>query len=439
MTRLEDYLRLHAEQYGDKTAVICGKERLTYREWYDNVTARAKTFDGIEGKGHVFRASQTIGFLTDYMAIHMAGGVAVPLEQSTPQEVLEAVRKEVAQATLPHGTADILFTTGTTGRQKGVIISHATIVADAENLIEAQGYRHDITFIICGPLNHIGSLSKVYPTLLTGGTLHILEGMKDMDAFIRAIEGAQWKAATFMVPASIRMMLAFNANRLAQLAGKVDFIETGAAPISEADMERFCKVLPQSRLYNTYASTETGIIATYDYRSNGCVAGCVGRVMRHSSVSIADDGHIVCHGKTLMTGYLGDEALTRSVLYDGGLHTADMGHLDSNGVLHLTGRKGDIINVGGFKVAPTEVEDAAMQDACVRDCICIPAQHPVLGTVLKLLVVTTDNESLDKRALALSLKEKLEAYKVPMLYEQVDSIKRTYNGKLQREYYKTHP
>lgn len=439
MTRLEDYLRFHAEQHGDKTAVICGAERLTYRQWYDDTVARARDFAGIEGKGHVFRASQTIGFLTDYMAVHMAGGVAVPLELSTPQETVDTIKAEVAQATLPHGTADILFTTGTTGRQKGVIISHTTIVANAENLIEAQGYCQDITFIVCGPLNHIGSLSKIYPTLLAGGTLHILEGMKDMDAFMHAIEGAPWKAATFMVPASIRMMLAFSANRLAQLAEKVDFIETGAAPISEADMQRFCQVLPQSRLYNTYASTETGIIATYDYRSNGCIAGCVGRAMRHASVSIADDGHIVCHGKTLMTGYLGDESLTRSVLYGGGLHTADIGHLDSDGTLYLTGRQGDIINVGGFKVAPTDVEDAAMQYATVRDCICIPAQHPVLGTVLKLLVVTAGNEPLDKRTLALSLKEKLEAYKVPMLYEQVDSIRRTYNGKLQREYYKAHP
>lgn len=436
MTRLEDYLRLHAELHGDKTAVICGAETITYRQWYDAVTARAQAFAGIEGKGYVFRASQTIAFLTDYFAIHMAGGVAVPLEQSTPQKTVDKIKEEVSRATLPPDTADILFTTGTTGRQKGVIISHTTIVANAENLVEAQGYQPDITFIVCGPLNHIGSLSKIYPTLLVGGTLHILEGMKNMDAFMRAIEGTAWKAATFMVPASIRMALAFSANRLAQLAGKIDFIETGAAPISEADMERLCQVLPQSRLYNTYASTETGIIATYDYRANGCIAGCVGRAMRHSSVSIADDGHIVCHGKTLMTGYLGDEALTRSVLYDGGLHTADMGHLDDNGTLHLTGRQGDIINVGGFKVAPTEVEDAAMQAAYVRDCICIQAQHPVLGTMLKLLVVTADGEPLDKRSLALSLKEKLESYKVPMLYEQVDSIKRTYNGKLQRAYYK---
>ncbi len=435
MTHLEDYLRLHAERQGDKVAVICGDTRLTYRQWYHEVTALAATLH-TEGRGMVFRASQSIDFLTTYFAVHMAGGVAVPLEQSVPQETFEAVEREVQEAALPQGTADVLFTTGTTGRQKGVVISHSTIVANAENLIAAQDYSPDITFIICGPLNHIGSLSKVYPTLLVGGTLHILEGMKDMNAFFRAIEGTVWKAATFMVPASIRMMLAFSAERMRGLADKVDFIETGAAPMAEADMRRLCEVLPHSRLFNTYASTETGIIATYDYQTYGCLAGCVGAPMRHSSVSIAEDGHIVCRGKTLMTGYLADEALTRSVLRDDALHTADLGNLDGEGRLHLTGRKGDIINVGGFKVAPAEVEDAALQTAFVRDCICVEAQHPVLGNVLKLLVVTPSDSPLDKRALALALKEKLEAYKVPMLYEQVDTIKRTYNGKLNRGYYR---
>ncbi len=436
MMHLEDYLKLHAERQGDKVAVVCGDRRLTYRQWYAEATALAATLNPTRGRGMVFRASQSIDFLTTYFAIHLAGGVAVPLEQSVPQDAFEAVEREVEGATLPQGTADVLFTTGTTGRQKGVVISHSTIVANAENLVAAQGYSPGITFIICGPLNHIGSLSKVYPTLLVGGTLHILEGMKDMDAFFRAIEAVPWKAATFMVPASIRMMLAFSAERMRKLADKVDFIETGAAPMSEADMERLCDVLPHSRLFNTYASTETGIISTYDYHAYGCKAGCVGSPMRHSSVTIADDGHIVCHGKTLMTGYLADDALTCSVLRDGDLHTADLGMLDGEGRLHLTGRKGDIINVGGFKVAPVEVEDAALQTALVRDCICVQAQHPVLGSVLKLLVVTPDNCPLDKRQLALALKARLEAYKVPMLYQQVDSIKRTYNGKLNREYYK---
>lgn len=73
--------------------------------------------------------------------------------------------------------ADILYTTGTTGKSKAVMISHETIMADAENLVEAQEYDGDLTFIINGPLNHIGSLSKIYPVIYTGGTIQLIDGM----------------------------------------------------------------------------------------------------------------------------------------------------------------------------------------------------------------------------------------------------------------------
>ena len=193
--------------------------------------------------------------------------------------------------------------------------------------------------------------------------------------------------------------------------------------------------MPKSRLYNTYASTETGIIATYDYNTNECLAGCLGKPMRHSSLFITEKGNIACQGKTLMTGYLGDEDLTVSILRDGILYTADLGEIDEEGQLRLRGRDGDIINVGGYKVVPTEVEDAASAIPSVKECICIPSHHPVLGTILKLLVVLHEGYTLDKRALALALREKLEAYKVPMQYEQVDYVKRTFNGKIDRKAY----
>ena len=96
-----------------------------------------------------------------------------------------------------------------------------------------------------------------------------------------------------------------------------------------------------------------------------------------------------------------------------------------------------VINVGGYKVAPTEVEDAALLMAEVKDCICISAHHPITDNALKLLVVMADGMKLNKRKLALHLKERLESYKVPMLYEQVSTIERTYNGKLNRKFYRT--
>ena len=434
MKTLEDYLKMDAELYPNKVAVVCGNETCTYRQLWHRVSLRAKE---LHSKGMVvpFLASQTIDFLVEYFAIHLAGLVAVPLEKVM----------DIPSCPLPSDAADVLFTTGTTGKSKGVIISHTTIIANAENLIEAQGYHHDLTFIINGPLNHIGSLSKIYPVILVGGTLYILEGMKDLNAFYEVMDMDK-KYATFLVPASIRMLLTFSADRLANYADRLEFIETGAAPISQADMQKLCEVLPKSRLYNTYASTETGIISTYDFNHGECVAGCLGNPMKNSRFFIVNGrgekerqahaiGKVACMGKTLMSGYYGDELLTQAILREGVLYTSDLAKIDDEGRLRLQGRDGDVINVGGYKVSPTEVEDAALSLVCIKDCVCIPVEHRVLGTILKLLVVLHAGYSLDKRQLALALREKLEPYKVPMQYEQVDAIKRTFNGKIDRKKY----
>jgi acyl-CoA synthetase (AMP-forming)/AMP-acid ligase II len=467
---LEDYLRQDAQRYPGKVAAVCDGRQMTYSELYAAVCDRAQTLP--RGQVIAFRSSQSIDFLITYFAIHLAGSIAAPLERDTPEPLYQQIanlprplqRRGVPtdirhrQALLPFGEAgrdfaDILYTTGTTGRSKGAIVSHRAIIANAENLIEGQGYTHDLVFIVSGPLNHIGSLSKVWPVVLTGGTLYILEGMKDLEAFFRALDYPAPKAATFLVPATIRMLLQLSGDRLAAYAHRLDFIESGAAPLPRADMLRLCQLLPQTRLYNTYASTETGIIATYNYNDGRCLEGCLGRPMSHSRVtiipeqsspipaiaptrslshSLSADGLIACQGDTLMSGYAGDSADEAPIT----ILTSDLGYLDAEGMLHLTGRRGDTINVGGYKVAPTEVEAAAMLLPQVSDCICIAAPHSVVGTALKLLVVTADGIKLDKRSLARSLATRLEGYKVPQLYEQVESVRRTYNGKLDRKYYR---
>lgn len=445
---LEDYLHQNARCYPDKVAVVCGDTTLTYAQLWQEVARRAQDFHPHEVV--CFRSSQDIDFLVTYMAIHLAGGVAVPLEHGMPDTLFERISSAVAHSFTLHSSlpiADILYTTGTTGQSKGVMVSHRALIADAENLIAGQGFSHDLVFIINGPLNHIGSLSKIWPCIILGATILIIEGMKDLNAFFRALDtppssfllspSSKLKFATFFVPATIRMILQFAPDRLASYAHKLDFIESGAAPLPQTDMKRLCELLPHTRLYNTYASTETGIIATYNYNDDRCMANCLGRPMPHSKILITLDGLIACQGDTLMSGYVGDPELTATVLRDDTVFTSDVGILDEEGMLHLSGRASDVINVGGFKVSPIEVEEAAMASPMVSDCICISASHPVTGRALKLLVVTPPGQKLDKRTLARYLADRLEPYKVPMLYEQVDTIARTYNGKLDRKFYLT--
>lgn len=157
--------------------------------------------------------------------------------------------------------------------------------------------------------------------------------------------------------------------------------------------------------------------------------------MKHSQVIITDQGLIACKGDTIMTGYVGDSERITSVLKDGTVYTSDMGVLDEEGMLHLLGREDDVINVGGFKVAPLEVENAVLSYPGISDCICISVSHPITGSALKLLYVENEGISINKRSLALFLKSRLEQYKVPMLYEKVESVKRTFNGKIDRKSY----
>ena len=201
---LEDYLAQDAAAYPDKTAVVCGEQSYTYAQLWQEVQQRAADYPG--GKVIPFRSSQTVDFIITYLAIHLAGSVAAPLEKDIPDKPFEEIARRLSSNTVPEGTADVLYTTGTTGKSKGVMISHRTIVADAENLIAGQGFSHDLVFVIHGPLNHIGSLSKIYPIILLGGTLRILDGLRDADAFFEAFR-EPGKYATFFVPANIPTLL----------------------------------------------------------------------------------------------------------------------------------------------------------------------------------------------------------------------------------------
>ena len=433
---LEDYLGRNAGLYPGKTAVVINGCSYTYGQLKSLVDDRVRSIADSKYQRFVcLKAVPSIDFIVDYFAYHLKGIAVVPLAKDIPQALTDGISEELSRCEIPEGTADILYTTGTTGKSKGVIISHRTIMADAENLTQGQGFTSDTVFVVNGPLNHIGSLSKVYPVILNGGTMIIVDGLKDLDAFFRCFEYPSDKMATFLVPASIRILIQFASDRIASLSSKMDFMETGAAAISKSDMEELCRLLPKTRLYNTYASTETGIITTYDFNCGKCVAGCLGRPMVNSGLFITEEGKIACTGDTLMTGYVGDPERTSAILRDGVIYTSDFGEIDSDGMLHLKGREDDVINVGGFKVAPLEVEDAAMGFPGISDCICIPVKHPLTGNALKLLAVMVPGTGLDKKALALFLGQRLEPHKVPMLYEQVESVRRTFNGKPDRKFY----
>ena len=208
---LEDYIEQNAILYPNKTAIVCNHETCSYKELFHRVNCRVEELKGKVCQGSIkcMRAASTIDFLVSYFALHKLGVAAAPMEYDMSEESFERVAKEMTRYSVPEGTADILYTTGTTGKSKGVIISHKTIIADAENLIDRMGFSHELAFVINGPLNHIGSLSKIYPNIMLGATIILVDGLKDLNKFFEAFDFPASKMATFLVPASIRRTAIF--------------------------------------------------------------------------------------------------------------------------------------------------------------------------------------------------------------------------------------
>ena len=170
--------------------------------------------------------------------------------------------------------------------------------------------------------------------------------------------------------------------------------------------------------------------------------------MPNSHVIIVDDNHkeiqsdeehmglLACIGDVNMKGYVNDPELTNEVLTDGIVYTNDIGYKDDEGFIYISGRKGDVINVGGIKVSPSDVEEAALSFEGIDDCICIAQEDKITGQALKLLVVMRQGYTLNNREISEFLSSRVEAVKVPRFYEQVEKIERTYNGKINRKCYR---
>ena len=481
---IEEYLYEHAQNMPDKAAVITVEGQLSYRELYEAACgygAFLKAQGLREGGVVVTRAANTMEYAVLYFGVHFAHGVICSLEKSSPDATVISVagqmdaqmviadnlpaaegrwtvipRNVIADAAayptedVPcfpklDAPADILFTTGTTGASKGVALSHLALCATAENLIVGCGYEPEMLLIVPGPLNHANAIRKLFTSIIEGNTVYILNGMTDVKAFFAILDLPFRKIACCLPPAMIRFILMLSHSAISKYQDKILFIESASAPLPEPDRVQLGKLLPKTRLIINYGSSEAASVTMYDCIANPGLLNCIGKPMPNSEILIVDDdknviesskdrlGLIACKGDVNMIGYVNEPALTREVLVDGIVYTNDIGYIE-NGYVYIIGRRGDVINVGGLKVAPTEVEDAALAFDGIDECICIADENKLMGVTLKLLYVSS--AEIDPVSLSSFLETKLEAYKIPKTYERVEEIRKTYNGKLDRKSYR---
>jgi acyl-CoA synthetase (AMP-forming)/AMP-acid ligase II len=235
---------------------------------------------------------------------------------------------------------------------------------------------------------------------------------------------------------------------LQKRADKIGGIKFGTAPMTEYDKRQISELLPNTALSNPYGSSEAGMLCSYRFDHCAGKEFCIGKPVLDTEVIVVDDqqqpmqssknrmGLLAFRSNSQMKGYYGEPELTASVLRDGIVYTNDVGYIAEDGMVYVRGRADDVINVGGLKVAPDEVEAEVIALPGVVDCICIATEDKFTEHGLKLLLVMQEKGSMDASAIRKALSTKLEAYKIPKQCEEVDEIARMYNGKLNRKAYR---
>lgn len=489
-----EVLAAHARRIPEKIALISEEETLTYNDLWNFIRNSAEFLrrGGLnKGEKVVIKAAQNSNYLICYYAIQLAGGIPCCLEKNTPSaaviQTAEKVNAAIVISETNHHTVQLeehirflsmntvrnaeisaneysdfefpnaddtqllMFTTGTTGASKGVELSFRAMQASEEKIIHflgMQDYAQNGLFVTPTPLNHAKGIWECGGMLRCGGSIYLLRGMLDLKAYFTALDYPCEKLLLSLVPANLRILLTMVPDELAKRADKIGAIKLGTAPLLEYEKNRILEILPNTALHNPYGSSEGGILCSYRFDQYPGLEFCIGKPLLNTEFFVVDDdrnpikssaenmGTLAFRSNSFMKGYYGEPELTSSIMQNGVIYTNDCGYIDENGFIYVRGRADDVINVGGLKVAPDEVEAEAIAIDGVKDCICIASDDEFTGSGLKLLLVMKEKGTMDSSEIRKKLSEKLEAYKIPKQCEEVDEIARMYNGKLNRKAYR---
>ena len=342
-------------------------------------------------------------------------------------------------------TAEILFSTGTTGKSKGIELTHSSNTAIAENVINGVHMSDSNTEIIPMPLSHSHGIRRAYANFYKGNSVVLINGVMQMKVFYELMDRYKVSAID-MSPSILNIIFKLSQDRIGNYKDNLDYIQIGSAALTEEDKEHLSRLLPDTRLYNFYGTTESGCSCILDFNEMKNIEGCIGRPAVNSKFIFVNEkrepvnatadnpGFIATAGGMNMKGYFKAKELTDSVMENGFIYTNDLGYTDEKGLIYYIGRSDDVINCGGVKISPDEIEKTAGNYPGIRDCACIPISDKVQGQVPKLLI-SLDDPALaeDLKSFNSYLKKNLDGNKYPKKIEIIDVIPRTSNGKLQRK------
>jgi malonyl-CoA/methylmalonyl-CoA synthetase len=347
----------------------------------------------------------------------------------------------------PHDLAAILYTSGTTGRSKGAMLTHENLSSNAEALVDLWRFTADDALIHALPVYHTHGLFVATNVALMAGATMIFQPKFDADAVIAAIP----RATSLMGVPTFYTRLLEHKGLTREATKHMRLFVSGSAPLLAETHERWREKTGHAIL-ERYGMTETNMITSNPYDGER-IAGTVGFPLPGVSLRIAqaetgapvpqgDVGVIEVKGPNVFKGYWRmPEKTAAEFRPDGFFITGDLGRIDSRGYVHIVGRAKDLIISGGFNVYPKEVEGEIDALAGVVESAVIGLAHPDFGEGVTAVVVRAPGASIDEFAIREALEGRLAKFKQPKRVFFVEALPRNAMGKVQkailREAYKT--
>src|SRR5579862_201034 len=340
-----------------------------------------------------------------------------------------------------HETAYILYTSGTTGRAKGVQLTvHGMLWIVAACWAPITGLSERDTVLSPLPLFHSYALNlPVLGILATGASAFIMERFSTSEA-VRLLKSGEF---TYFpgVPTMFHYLLQATRGETGLRLPNLRLCVSAGA-IMPATLNREFENHLGIQLLDGYGITETSTMVTMNWPSGRRVLGSCGFPVPGLAVRIVDangrdvapnqEGELIVRGPNVMPGYHNKPEETRNALRAGWYHTGDLAKSDENGFLTITGRLKELIIRGGQNIAPAEIEEVVNTFAPVLDCAVVGMPHEHLGEVPALFVVPRPGKTIAVDALLGHCREKLSAYKVPHSVQFIAEIPRTGSGKIIR-------
>lgn len=472
-------LEQSARDHADRPALIAGDRRWTYRQLDAEASVLAAGFAGLglaAGERIGLHLPNSPEFALAYYAAQKIGLVPLSLNVTYKAEEIEYISADARAAAIVTAgavapnlpgrdrmpsvrhvidakdlaslsgtpvrardldrdtTAAILYTSATTGRPKGVMLSHANIVSNAYATVHHLRMTEDDRGLCAVPMFHCFGQNFVMNALVTAGGLLVVHERFVPDRFLEAVR--LHRITLFYGVPTMYILFLSRAETLDFASIRLFF--SAAAPLP-TDVERRWRERYGRPIVQGYGLTECSPFAAWNH-DHHVRPGSVGTPIENVEMKVVDPdgrelpdgelGEIVISGPNVMKGYFGNPRATAEAIRDGWLHSGDIGYRDADGYYFLVDRVKDMINVSGFKVFPREVEEVLYRHEAVKEVAVVGMPDPVRGEAVTAFVVLQEGRTATPEALRKVCSDAIAAYKVPERIEFISALPKNPTGKI---------